>query len=336
MIDPGASMMHASETTPPPQTGLEDVLVLTFRKSFWASQEAERFPRRMYGAIVRGHSTGLVNTALLALRAIGAVVRRRPRLILFGSAHRLVPAALVLRRLGVLRAKLVVTNQVYFGPRWGRHADRVIVYSRRETEGRPTYRYLPIPADGNFASIAPVRPADPYVFAGGSTLRDFDTVVSALEGTGLRLLIVTDEPQAVAKGGRLPDGCEVRGRMPLQQFLTLMAEATVVVVPLRASVAPHGHTTVAQALRLGKAVVTTRGASVEDYVRDGVEGLLVEPGDAEGYRAAIVRLASDDTLRAACEARARARAHEFEYAAFADALETMCLEVLAEDSPPAG
>ena len=212
MIDPGASMTHVSETTPQPQTGLDDVLVLTFRKSFWASQEAERFPRRLYGSIVRGHSTGLVNTALLALRAIGAVVRGRPRLILFGSAHRLVPVALVLRRLGVLRAKLVVTNQVYFGPRWGRHADRVIVYSRRETEGRPTYRYLPIPADGDFASIAPARPADPYVFAGGSTLRDFDTVVAALEGTGLRLLIVTDEPQAVAQGGPLPDG--LRGARP--------------------------------------------------------------------------------------------------------------------------
>ena len=290
--------------------------------------------RRVYGTIVRGHSTGLLNTALFALRAIGAIIRRRPRLILFGSAHRLVPPALVLRRLGVLRAKLVVTNQVYFGPRWGRYADRVIVYSRRETEGRPTYRYLPIPADGDFDLGHAAHPVEPYVFAGGTTLRDFDTVVAALEGTGLRLLIVTDEPQAVAKGGPLPDGCEVRGRMPLQEFLTLMAEATVVVVPLRASVAPHGHTTVAQALRLGKAVVTTRGASVEDYVRDGVEGLLVEPGDVEGYRDAIVRLASDAALRAACEAQARSRAPEFEYATFAGSLEALCLEVLTEEARP--
>ena len=319
--------MPVSDTRPKPQAGLEDVLVLTFRKSFWNSAEAERFPRRTYGAIVHGHSTGLVNTALFALRAIGAVIRRRPRLILFGSAHRLVPAALVLRRMGLLRVKLVVTNQVYFGPRWGRHADRVIVYSRREAEGRPTYRYLPIPADGDFAAVT-TSSAAPYVFAGGSTLRDFDTVIAALDGTGLRLLIVTDDPQAVAGGGPLPDGCEVRGRMPLQEFLSLMAGATVVVVPLRESEAPHGHTTVAQALRLGKAVVTTRGASVEDYVRDGSEGLLADPGDAQSYRQAIVRLATDDALRTACEAQARLRAPEFEYATFARSLEELCLEVL--------
>jgi glycosyltransferase involved in cell wall biosynthesis len=124
---------------------------------------------------------------------------------------------------------------------------------------------------------------------------------------------------------------EVRGRLPLQEFLSLMAGATVVVVPLHAGEAPHGHTTVAQALSLGKAVVTTRGASVEDYVRDGVEGLLVDPGDVEGYRDAIGRLAGDDAFRRACEAAARARAPEFSYAAFARTLEALCVEVMQAD-----
>jgi glycosyltransferase involved in cell wall biosynthesis len=309
----------------PGRSSLEDVLVLTFRKSFWASSEAERFPHRVHGSIVTGHSTNALNTLLLALRAIAALVRHRPRLVLFGSAHRLVPFALVLRRVGLLRARLVVTNQVFFGPRWSRYADRVIVYSRRETEGRPSYRYLPIPADGDFDHVVPHATAKPYVFAGGSTLRDYPTLVSALAGTGLELVIVTDRPGEV---GLPADGCTVRGRAPLQEFLGLMAGAMVVVVPLHESASPHGHTTVAQALRLGKAVVTTRGASVEDYVRDGVEGLLVEPGDAEGYRAAVLRLVEDDALRSTCEANALARAPEFTYEQFADALEALCLELL--------
>ena len=310
--------------TDEPGAGLDDVLVLTFRKSFWASREAERFPHRVYGPIVTGHSTNLLNTALLAFRAAGAIVRRRPRVLLFGSAHRLVPLALVLKRLRILRSRLVVTNQVYFGPRWGRYADRVVVYSRRETEGRLTYRYLPIPADGDFAGVVPHAAERPYVFAGGSTLRDYDTLVAAVEGTGLSLVIATDDPSAVPAG----EGCEVRGRLPLQEFLALMAGAGVVVVPLRDSEAPHGHTTVAQALCLGKTVVTTRGASVEDYVRDGVEGLLVEPGDVAGYRDAIVRLMDDRELRTSCEESARRRAPEFSYETFARSLEALCLELL--------
>jgi glycosyltransferase involved in cell wall biosynthesis len=307
---------------------LDRVLVLTFRKSFWASTEAERFPHRLYGRIVTGHSTNALNTALLGLRAVVAVLRRRPRLLLVGSAHRLVPFALVLRRLGLLRARLVVTNQVFFGPRWGRYADRVIVYSRAEAAGRPGYTYVPIPADGDFAAVAAAASGEPYVFAGGTTLRDFGSIVAALDGTGLRLVVVTDRPEVVAPA---PAVGEVRGRLPLQEFLSLMAGATMVVVPLHAGEAPHGHTTVAQALCLGKAVVTTRGASVEDYVRDGVEGLLVDPGDVEGYREAIGRLAGDDAFRRACEAAARARSPEFSYAAFARTLEALCVEVMQAD-----
>lgn len=302
------------------------MLVLTFRKSFWASREAERFPHRVYGRIVGAHSTSLPSTVLLGLRSLAALVRRRPRLVLVGSAHRLVPFALVLRRLGLLRARLVVTNQVFFGPRYGRYADRVIVYSRAETAGRPGYVYVPIPADGDYGAVVPHQADAPYVFAGGTTLRDFESVVRALEGTGLRLVVVTDRPEAVARDAAA--AVDVRGRLPLQEFLGLMAGARVVVVPLHAGDAPHGHTTVAQALRLGRAVVTTRGASVEDYVRDGVEGLLVEPGDVAGYREAIGRLMADDALREGCEAAARARAPEFSYEAFARTLERISIEVM--------
>jgi glycosyltransferase involved in cell wall biosynthesis len=243
-----------------------------------------------------------------------------------------VPALLVLRRLRLLRTRLVVTNQVFFGPRWGRYADRVIVYSRRETEGRPGYRYLPIPADGDFDAVVPHHEEMPYVFTGGAALRDFGSVVEAVRGTGLRLVIVTDGPETLGIEGPLPDGCEARWRMSLQEFLGWAAGALCVVVPLHPGDAPHGHTTVAQALCLGRAVVTTAGASVDDYVRDGIEGRLVEAGDVAGYRAALLELTGDEALRARFEDAARARAPEFSYAAFADGLETICRELLGADA----
>ena len=306
------------------------MLVLTVRKSFWASPESEAFPHRVFVPTVVGHSTSLVNTLLMAARSVSAFARVRPRLVVVGSAHRLVPALLLLRRFGLLRTGLVVTNQVFFGPRLGRHADRVIVYSRRETEGRPNYVYLPIPSDGDFSSVVPETAPEPYVFAGGGELRDYGSLFAAVEGTGLPLVVVTHSPATLGVEGPLPAGCRVLWRMPLDRFLAHLAGSLFVVVPLKGLDTPHGHTTIAQALSLGKAVVTTRGAAVADYVRDGVEGILVEPGDVEGYREALVRLATDVELRCACEAAARARAPEFTYGAFGGALVDLCLEVMAE------
>ena len=307
------------------------MLVLTVRKSFWASPESEAFPRRIFVPTVVGHSTSLVNTLLMAARTVVAFARFRPKLVVVGSAHRLVPALLLLRRVGLLRSTgLVVTNQVFFGPRLGRHADRVIVYSRRETERRPNYVYLPIPSDGDFAAVQPERAPRPYVFAGGGELRDYASLFAAVEGTGLPLTVVTHSPATLGVEGPPPENCRVLWRMPLDRFLAHMAGSLFVVVPLKGLDTPHGHTTIAQALSLGRAVVTTRGAAVADYVRDGVEGLLVDPGDVAGYREAIVRLATDDELRRSCEAAARARAPEFTYASFARALVDLCLEVTAE------
>jgi glycosyltransferase involved in cell wall biosynthesis len=308
---------------------LRDVLVLTVRKSFWASPESELFPNRVFAPTVAGHSTSAVNTLLLLARAVVGILRHRPKLIFVGSAHRLVPLLLVLRGLRILRTKLIVTNQVYFGPRLARFADRVIVYSRRETEGRPNYVYVAIPADGAFHEVEPHREDAPYVFSGGGTLRDFESLFAAVEGTNLRVIVVTHSRETLG-GTEPPPNCRVLFTMPLQQFLSYAAGSLFVVVPLRGADTPHGHTTIAQALSLGKAVVTTRGAAVADYVRDGVEGLLVEPGDVTGYRDAILRLAGDTHLRHSCQRAARGRAAEFSYAAFARSIAALCREVLSD------
>jgi hypothetical protein len=311
---------------------LRDVLVLTVRKGFWASPESEAFPCRMFVPTPFGHSTSLANTLLGAAYGLRAFLRHRPRLLLIGSAHRLVPPLLLLRRLGLLRRTgLVVTNQVFFGPRFGRYADRVVVYSSRETEGRRNYAYVPIPV-GDLSWVVPEAAPEPYVFSGGGELRDFASLFAAVEGTGLRITVVTHSPETLGVDGPAPAGSRVLWRMPLDRFLALTAGSSFVVVPLQGLDTPHGHTTIAQALCLGKAVVTTRGSAVADYVRDGVEGLLVHPGDVAGYREAMTRLAEDDELRLSCERAARARAPEFSHAAFARSLTELCLEVLEERS----
>jgi glycosyltransferase involved in cell wall biosynthesis len=314
--------------------GLDDVLVLTVRKGFWASSESEIFPRRLYTATIRGPSHSLVNSGALLLRALVEIWRRPPRVVLVGYAHRTVPWLARLRRLGLLRgARIVITNWKGLPDRLVRRVDRIVEYSRNELELRSAAVreravVVPLPATGDFDGLAPAADDGEYAFAGGGGLRDFASAIEAVRGLDARLLVVTFSRETLGYDDDLPPNCEVRYRMPLDRFLALLAGARLVVAPLQPGSEPHGQTTVVQALRLGKAIVATRDASLEDYVSDGVEGLLVDAGDVAGYRAAIDRLWHDDELRASCERAARARAHDLTYGAFAGQLAAICRDVM--------
>src|SRR5205823_3945342 len=95
-------------------------------------------------------------------------------------------------------------------------------------------------------------------------LRGACLVVTNWKGLDARLLVVTFSPETLGYDGELPPNCEVRFRMPLERFLALLAGAKLVVAALKPGSEPHGQTTVVQALRLGKAIVATRDASLED------------------------------------------------------------------------
>lgn len=313
----------------------DDVLVVSVRKSFWGSPEAEVFPRRVYAHLFYGHSTNVVNSAFVALRGLLAVWRRRPRIVLLGSVERAVPWFIRARRYGLLRgARLVVTNQLNLSDEQLEHVDRVIVHARAFTEGNGLLQeravYVPIPADGDFDRALAAAEPRPVVFTGGGEGRDFPSVIEAVRGEDVRLELVTFSPATLGYNAELPPNVEVRWRMHVSEFLARMAGALFVVVPLRSRDSPHGQMLAVQALALGKPVIATRSPGVADYVEDGREGLLVEQGDVAGYRGAIRRLLDDDEFRAECEQNALARTAERSYSAYAGHLKRLCAELARE------
>ena len=69
-----------------------------------------------------------------------------------------------------------------------------------------------------------------------------------------------------------------------------------------------------EALASGCAVVTTAAGGTLDIVRDGDTGLLVPPGDAQAFAAALIRVLRDPPLKSALRARARCAAEtEFDW-----------------------
>ena len=57
--------------------------------------------------------------------------------------------------------------------------------------------------------------------------------------------------------------------------------------------------TMCEAMALGLPVVAYRVAGIPEYVRDGLDGVLVEKGDILGLRAGVERVAEDGAFRAA-------------------------------------
>lgn len=330
---------------------LAEVLVLTVQKGFWASPACEIFPNRLVlQPVLRlpgrwGSSRNPLNVLPLFWRGLVYCWLRRPRVVLFGSAPRLAAWFARLKRLRLLPpVRLIAPAALYLPPALHPEFDRLIVFSRGEIPGQSPiasrYVFIPLPAPpAPLPEQSAFDGADPtaeekFIFSGGGASRDFASLIEAHSGLHARipnpppLRIVTFSPRTLAYSHPLPPAVQVSYQLPHPQFLYQMSKATFVVVPLKAGAHPHGHTTVVEALSLGKAVISTRHASVEDYVIEGQTGLLVEPGDVTGYREALWQLLENPPLQRALEQQAQRFAQHLTYPAFAQRLAELCSQVL--------
>ena len=87
-------------------------------------------------------------------------------------------------------------------------------------------------------------------------------------------------------------------------LLRLYAESDIFVFPTLADCAPLA---VPEGMAAGLPVITTRIGAIPEMVRDGEQGLLVEPGNADELYSAIRRLLDAPSLRASMSDSGRAR-----------------------------
>jgi glycosyltransferase involved in cell wall biosynthesis len=124
----------------------------------------------------------------------------------------------------------------------------------------------------------------------------------------VELVIAGGGPDRTALERRVRElGLESRvrflGGVPREHVLRLFAAADASVLSSAWENFPH---TVVEALAVGCPVIATAVGGVPEVVRDGVNGLLVRPGDPEALREAIERLFADDGLRRGLAEAARA------------------------------
>jgi glycosyltransferase involved in cell wall biosynthesis len=144
-----------------------------------------------------------------------------------------------------------------------------------------------------------------FIFTSGRSYRDYETLARAVTGTDV-CVKVSSRPFNV-DGFQLPGNMESMGWLDYRVAQDYMYECSFYVVPLQVIDFAGGDSSLLQAMSFGKAVVATRAPSTETYLEHGQTGLLVEPGDAEGMRRAILHLWQnpDEALRMGKEARRR-------------------------------
>ena len=145
---------------------------------------------------------------------------------------------------------------------------------------------------------SPEHPFDPsresgYVLASGRSNRDYPLLIESARDAGFSVKIIDDTLGDIPH----PANVEIVGNSWGGATLDYFANCEVFAIPIDDPDVSAGQTVLLQAWSFGKPVVCTRGEGLsDDYIEDGVDGLLVGKSSDE-LRAALERLFADPDLR---------------------------------------
>ena len=200
---------------------------------------------------------------------------------------------------------------------------RVIVYSHQQLERYATELRLPrekLACVFYHTTLYDVKCSiseGGYVFSGGDYTRDYRNLVEAARGLPYRVIIAA-RLRTYFEGLRIPDNVHILTTTHAQ-FFTLMAGARVVVVPLRKGLLHSGgQQTYLNAMGMGKPVIVADDCGAEEYIVNGVNGVVVPAGDAAALRGAIEAVCEDGVLAQRLGENARSAAARFSPEVFVD------------------
>ena len=184
--------------------------------------------------------------------------------------------------------------------------DRFITYSRWQQRfieerwklGPGRVLWTPFMVDHEFFAperVKPVSGARRQICAVGLERRDYETLIRAVEGLDVHVVIAAASPWAKrADGvatGTVPANVTVQ-KFTQYELRQLYADSAFMVMPLENVTFQAGVTAILEALAMGRAVICSRVPGQTDVVSEDVNGRYVPPGDPAILRTEINRLLS--------------------------------------------
>lgn len=156
----------------------------------------------------------------------------------------------------------------------------------------PPIEFLRFGVDHEFFSPA-AYPEEPFVLSiGRDRDRDPATLLGALEEIKrlkpeARIAVQTTSESPV------PAGVETLPMLPHSTLRDYYRKASVVLVATRPNLHVSGMTVALESMATSRPVVISRTPGMDDYVADGVSGLLCAPGDSKGMADGVLSLLAD-------------------------------------------
>lgn len=189
--------------------------------------------------------------------------------------------------------------------------DLFVVHSRAEIEiysnwlrlPRERFVFVPLSAAPPTGDTWTEQSEEPYIVALGTANRDYALLVEAAGQLGYKTIIVAG-PHATAHIA--PPPCvSFRSGLTLAECHQLALHSRINVIPIADVDAPSGQVTVIESMMRGVPLVATACAGTNDYIADGVDGMLVAAEDVPAMVNALRTVWNDAGLRRALSQAAR-------------------------------
>jgi glycogen synthase len=181
--------------------------------------------------------------------------------------------------------------------------------------------------------IPPGLPDGEFILFVGELSADkgLPTLLTAYESLGAKrpplLLVGRRMPDTPA---RLPEGVQMGLDWRHDHVMAAFRRCLFAVLP---SMVPDAcPTTVLEAMASARPVIATATGGIVDMIADGVNGLLIPPGDEDRLGAAMGRLLNDGDLRGRLAAAGRERVLQFTASSVVERLEAVYARVAPRDS----
>lgn len=197
--------------------------------------------------------------------------------------------------------------------------DRFITYSRWQqrfieerwklSQGRVLW--TPFMVDQSFFAperVAPSSCVRPQICAVGLERRDYETLLRAVEGLDVQVVVAAASPWAKHVEGvatrNIPNNVTVR-KFTQYELRQLYADSCFMVMPLQNVKFQAGITAILECMAMGKAVICSQVDGQTDVIVEGENGLYVPPKDPSVLSAKIRRLLSlpDEAARLGANGR---------------------------------
>ena len=236
-----------------------------------------------------GENVGLPLAILLRLAR-----KKRPRLILrleqptYGRTR---PRRWIYRaiyRFGMPRVDLTMCrthSHVDLLKSWGAD-EKKITFDPETTDTRFFNLENPVATVDSFQ-----LPARPYIVSAGLEMRDYDTLIEAVDGLPIQVVIGAGSPWSKMdyehRADALPRNVMVSSFTPIE-MRELYRGAELVVVPVMPTLRACGMNVILEAWAMQKPVVASSTDGLSSYMADGTTGLFAEPQNAEDLREKII------------------------------------------------